>query len=67
MAGPSSIPWRLGPFPQPWRLGPIPDPWRLAVSYLVSIISLKEAAVKLGHVTAAEFDALVKPEDMTHP
>ena len=30
-------------------------------------ISLKEAAVKLGHVTAAEFDALVKPEDMTHP
>src|SRR5213082_2036400 len=30
-------------------------------------ISLREAAVKLGFVTAAEFDALVKPEDMTHP
>jgi len=30
-------------------------------------ISLREAAVKLGFVTAAEFEALVKPEDMTHP
>jgi len=30
-------------------------------------LSLREAAVKLGFVTAAEFDALVKPEDMTHP
>src|SRR5438874_8008683 len=30
-------------------------------------ISLREAAIKLGFVTAAEFDALVKPEDMTHP
>ncbi|MGC1088201.1 MAG: class II fumarate hydratase, partial [Candidatus Acidiferrum sp.] len=30
-------------------------------------ISLREAAVKLGYVTAEEFDALVKPEDMTHP
>jgi len=29
--------------------------------------SLREAAIKLGLVTAAEFDALVKPEDMTHP
>jgi fumarate hydratase class II len=29
-------------------------------------ISLREAAIKLGFVTAAEFDALVKPEDMTH-
>src|SRR5580698_9583841 len=29
--------------------------------------SLREAALKLGHLTAAEFDALVKPEDMTHP
>src|SRR5499425_1550175 len=28
--------------------------------------SLKDAAIKLGFVTAAEFDALVKPEDMTH-
>ena len=30
-------------------------------------LSLREAAIKLGYVTAAEFDALVKPEDMTHP
>ena len=29
--------------------------------------SLKEAAVKLGHLTPEEFDALVRPEDMTHP
>src|SRR5246127_3301655 len=32
-----------------------------------SHISLREAAIKLGYVTAEEFDALVKPEDMTHP
>src|SRR5580693_3024360 len=32
-----------------------------------SRISLREAALKLGYVTAEEFDALVKPEDMTHP
>src|SRR5690242_9851830 len=30
-------------------------------------ISLREAAIKLGYVTAEEFDTLVKPEDMTHP
>ena len=30
-------------------------------------ISLREAAIKLGYVTAEEFDAAVKPEDMTHP
>jgi fumarate hydratase class II len=30
-------------------------------------ISLRDAALKLGFVTAEEFDALVKPEDMTHP
>ena len=30
-------------------------------------LSLREAAIKLGFVTGAEFDALVKPEDMTHP
>jgi fumarate hydratase class II len=29
--------------------------------------SLREAAVKLGHLTSKEFDALVKPEKMTHP
>ncbi|HUC53033.1 MAG TPA: class II fumarate hydratase [Candidatus Cybelea sp.] len=32
-----------------------------------SHISLREAALKFGYVTAEEFDALVKPEDMTHP
>src|SRR5579885_3168940 len=30
-------------------------------------ISLREAAVQLGFLTAEEFDAVVKPEDMTHP
>src|SRR5438046_8807911 len=30
-------------------------------------VSLREAAIKFGFVTAEEFDALVKPEDMTHP
>ncbi|HLK05371.1 MAG TPA: class II fumarate hydratase [Candidatus Acidoferrum sp.] len=30
-------------------------------------ISLREAAIKLGYVTSEEFDAAVKPEDMTHP
>jgi len=29
--------------------------------------SLRQAAVKLGFLTGEEFDALVKPEDMTHP
>jgi fumarate hydratase class II len=29
--------------------------------------TLREAAVKLGFLTAEEFDKLVKPEDMTHP
>jgi fumarate hydratase, class II len=32
-----------------------------------SHLSLREAAINLGYVTAEEFDALVKPEDMTHP
>jgi fumarate hydratase, class II len=30
-------------------------------------ISLREAAIKLGFISAEEFDAIVKPEDMTHP
>ncbi|QVL34300.1 class II fumarate hydratase [Telmatocola sphagniphila] len=30
-------------------------------------ISLKEAAVKLGHLTAEQFDQYVKPEEMTRP
>src|SRR5580658_5479586 len=29
--------------------------------------SLREAALKLGYLTANEFDELVKPENMTHP
>jgi fumarate hydratase class II len=32
-----------------------------------SHLSLREAAIKLGFVSAEEFDALVKPEEMTHP
>jgi hypothetical protein len=30
-------------------------------------ISLREAALKLGFLTAEEFDLWVRPEDMTHP
>ncbi|MFZ0581644.1 MAG: class II fumarate hydratase [Candidatus Acidiferrales bacterium] len=30
-------------------------------------ISLREAALKLGYLSAEEFDELVKPEKMTHP
>ncbi len=30
-------------------------------------LTLREAALASGHVTAAEFDAWVRPEDMTHP
>jgi fumarate hydratase, class II len=30
-------------------------------------ISLREAALKLGFVTAEQFDGWVRPEDMTHP
>jgi fumarate hydratase class II len=29
--------------------------------------TLKEAAVKLGHLTAEEFDRLVRPSEMTGP
>ncbi len=30
-------------------------------------LSLREAAVALGHLTAEEFDRLVRPDRMTHP
>ena len=30
-------------------------------------LSLREACVKLGYLSGEEFDALVRPEDMTHP
>ncbi len=30
-------------------------------------LSLKESCLKLGYLTAKEFDQLVKPSDMTHP
>jgi len=33
----------------------------------VEHISLREAAIKLGHLTGEEFDQLVKPERMTRP
>src|SRR3981189_2720664 len=39
----------------------------MLVTALVPQIGYREAALKLGYVTAEEFDALVKPEDMTHP
>lgn len=30
-------------------------------------LSLREAALKLGYLTEAEFDEIVRPEKMTHP
>jgi fumarate hydratase, class II len=33
----------------------------------VQHISLREAAIELGHLTPEEFDQIVKPENMTHP
>ena len=30
-------------------------------------LTLRDAALKLGFVTAAQFDEWVRPEDMTHP
>jgi len=40
---------------------------KIAHTAHVEHTSLKEAAVKLGHLTAEEFDQLVKPEKMTRP
>ena len=41
---------------------------KIAHTAHVDHTSLKEAAVKLGHLTAEEFlDQLVKPEKMTKP
>jgi fumarate hydratase class II len=34
---------------------------------LAENITLREAAVALGYLTAEEFDALVRPEEMIHP
>jgi fumarate hydratase class II len=30
-------------------------------------LTLREAAIRLGYLTPAEFDEWVRPEDMTHP
>jgi fumarate hydratase class II len=40
---------------------------KVAHTALHENISLREAAVKLGFLSGDEFDALVHPEDMTHP
>src|SRR5437764_532454 len=40
---------------------------KVAHTALHEQISLREAALKLGFMTGAEFDRLVRPEDMTHP
>jgi fumarate hydratase class II len=40
---------------------------KIAHTAHVEHTSLREAAVKLGHLTAEEFDQLVKPEKMTRP
>ena len=40
---------------------------KVAHTALHENMSLREAAVKLGFLSGEEFDALVHPEDMTHP
>ena len=40
---------------------------KIAHEAFVQNISLREACIKLGHLTGEEFDALVRAEDMTHP
>jgi len=40
---------------------------KIAHTALEEGVSLREACVKLGYLTGEEFDALVKPENMTHP
>ena len=40
---------------------------KIAKTALLENTSLKEAAVKLGFLTAAQFDEYVKPEEMTGP
>ena len=40
---------------------------KIAHTAHVENISLKEAAVKLGFLTAAEFDKAVRPAEMTRP
>jgi fumarate hydratase class II len=40
---------------------------KIALTAYREDISLREAALKLGFVTAEEFDAWVRPGDMTHP
>ena len=43
------------------------DPLDLADNVFYFKRSVREAALKLGFVTAEQFDAWVRPEDMTHP
>ncbi len=40
---------------------------KIAHTAHVEHTSLREAALKLGYLTGEEFDAIVKPETMTHP
>ncbi len=40
---------------------------KIAHTAHIQNISLKEAAIQLGFLTAAEFDNAVRPEEMTHP
>ena len=40
---------------------------KIALSAFREDMSLREAALRLGFVTGEQFDAWVRPEDMTHP
>jgi fumarate hydratase, class II len=40
---------------------------KIAHTAHVEHTSLKEAALKLGYLSAEDFDTLMKPDEMTHP
>jgi fumarate hydratase class II len=40
---------------------------KVAHTALEEGISLREACVKLAYLTGEEFDAIIRPENMTHP
>jgi fumarate hydratase class II len=42
-------------------------PRKFRCSPIARISALKDAALKLGYLTAEQFDKWVRPEDMTHP
>jgi hypothetical protein len=60
--GPGPQPWVFGsrPGPVPWAWGPVPDPWLPPVSYLISVLSLKEVVGRIpNEQTQQEFSTRI--------